>query len=82
MKINSLNNLAIIAIITALSIAVISLLLNNQQLTKQNQIINTQLTQVLKTLEKVDENATNTARRIESIEQQLKPNLHQLLAKN
>ena len=82
MKDKSLKNWAIIAIITIFSVAVISLFISNQQLIKQNQTINSQLTQVLTTLEKVDKNATDTVHRIESIEQQLKPSLHNLLVKN
>lgn len=81
MKKFRLNSVLAICSFIALSAVIAVLFVSNQQLQQQNDKISVQLSSVVKLLNKVEQSSVETIRRIEAIEQQLKPDLHNLLAK-
>jgi predicted PurR-regulated permease PerM len=81
MKKFRLSSVLVIGSFIALITVVAVLFVSNQQLQQQNDKISVQLSSVIKLLNKVEQSSVETTRRIEAIEQQLKPDLHNLLAK-
>lgn len=81
MKKFRLSSVLVIGSFIALITVIAVLFVSNQQLKQQNDKISVQLSSVVKLLNKVEQSSVETTHRIEAIEQQLKPDLHNLLAK-